>query len=121
MSVSREKHSHRELTHSIAELKEIAHNSSDVVAWYLHKYDTSKGGDATIRGPWNRWLTIFEGIDPKSHGNKDNCGVSDVQVDAEFVCVAMNNFIPLLDLITKMSEEINNIRVEQFFEGIHNE
>lgn len=103
------KHVGHKLQYPIKELKRIALKSTDVVGWYLHKYDSFSGGAATIRGPWNRWVSVFEGIDPRTHGNKKN-HMSTAQEDAEFVCVAMNNFIPLLEKVEALEKEIKSYK-----------
>lgn len=89
--------------------REIVEKSSNVVRWYLHKYDTSTGGKATIRGPFHRWVTVHEGADPTTMGNKDQCGLVDVQDDAEFICLAMNEYPHALDLIQSQQALIKEL------------
>ena len=100
-------------TKRIVDLKKICKESTQVVAWYPHKFDSSTGGSATVRGPWNRWVTIHKGIDPKSHGNQDNCGVAEPQDDAEFIAAAMNYFPTLLNEYEKQKQLIKKLKKEK--------
>ena len=88
----------------IKSLREIASNSSRVVHWYLHSYDSTSGGASTVRGPWNRWITISEGNDPEFKH------IATPQADAKFVYAAMNNFEPLLDRVEQLEAELTKLR-----------
>lgn len=94
---------------TIKEIKGVIFKSSRVNGWYLYKYDSFAGGVATIRGPWNRWISIHEGTDPKSHGNKDNCGMADAQDDAEFVHVAMTELPNLVIEVENLKEKLKTL------------
>lgn len=64
----------------IKEDREIRAKSSQVVAWYPHRFD------GTIRGPFNRWLTVSE----VREEYKNN--VASVGDDVEFFAHAANTW-----------------------------
>ena len=85
-------------------LREIAANSTRVVAWYPHsQYDGYHPGKASIRGPFGRWMLIEGG---ENEPGKLGSGVADLTNDAIFGAEAMNNLVPLCDEIDALRARI---------------
>lgn len=83
------------------ELREIAENSTKVNSWTPHsEYDGYHPGKASVRGPFFRWL-IVEQVD-----ERDRKYVADVYDDAKFAAAAMNNLVPLLNRVDKLTEAL---------------
>ena len=95
-----------EIRNTVEEITEAFKNSTQAVGWYLHKYDRSLGGVATIRGPWHRWVSISE-------GNDDQKGyVADAQVDAEYFAMAINNTPHLIKKVEDLEDKIKKLDFE---------
>lgn len=80
---------------NLKQLREIAAKATQVVSWYPHH----SGGDdhgATVRGPFCRWFRVTA-VDEQYRKH-----VASDYDDAQFAAAAMNNLIPLLDLIEEM-------------------
>ena len=90
-------------------LEEAIKRSTQVVAWYPHhEGDQCKMGEATVRGPWNRWFVV-------SGGNGESArkaGVASTQDDARFAAAAMNNVAKLLEENKKFKREIELLKAK---------
>lgn len=88
----------------LKELRDIASKSTRVVNWYPHYEE--------VRGPYRRWFTCTEvSDDSKKH-------VASKSDDCRFAAAAMNNPVPLLDLIEEQQRELNELRAEQILLGL---
>lgn len=96
------------LTMSREELRKIAEESSDVVAWYPHPEDN------TIRGPFGRWLQVIEG---GSGYPGVPAPIATAENDTRFTAAAMNNLVPLLDELDAMERKIVDLQLELILMG----
>ncbi len=83
----------------LAMLRDLAANSTIVVGWYTHS-DGGYNGEATVRGPFCRWLVQEVAPEYKKH-------VAYGYDDAKFVSAAMNYLVPLLDEIDRLKAQLN--------------
>lgn len=68
-------------------LKEIISKSTKVNSWYAHRSCEDCGpNEATVRGPFGRWLIVVGGQDPHT---------ASVEDDAKY-CAAAMNWLPAL-------------------------
>jgi hypothetical protein len=82
------------------ELREIAENSTKVNSWTPHsEYNGYHPGKASVRGPFFRWFIVQGG-----EGYEKN--VANLFDDAKFAAAAMNNLVPLLDRVDKLTEAL---------------
>jgi len=77
-------------TDKIKKLRELANKSTQVVAWHPHEED------GTIRGPFERWLTVKKVLPRYEHE------VANLSDEVKFVAAALNNFVPLLNEIERL-------------------
>jgi hypothetical protein len=77
-------------------LRDIANNSTRVVAWYPHYSE--------VRGPFCRWFTCSDVSDiyKKDVSSKEN--------DCNFAAAAMNNLVPLLDEVELLRAESKKLK-----------
>ena len=74
--------------YEIAAIRELKEQSTQVVSWYAHgRGDQCQQDQATVRGPYHRWLVVMNGSD---HGS-----LGDVEDDARYAAAAMN-IVPYL-------------------------
>lgn len=82
-------------------LRELAEDSTKVVGWYAHGGgDRCELHEATVRGPFGRWLKISD------VGEKYRHEVALAEDDAKFAAAAMNNLVPLLDYVEELKTNI---------------
>jgi hypothetical protein len=88
-------------------LRNLAKNSTEVVAWYPHsKGDGYHPGRSCVRGPFGRWMLIEGGDNGMGDPVRYPTPVADLDDDAKFAAAAMNNMVPLLDEIDRLEAEI---------------
>lgn len=85
------------------ELRALAAASTGVVAWHPHAGGDSYGPEATVRGPFFRWLKVL----PVQEQYKHN--VAEDVNDAKFAAAAMNNLVPLLDEIDALQARVKEL------------
>lgn len=86
----------------IKALRELAEKATRVNAWYPHGGSDRCGDhEATVRGPFNRWLIVTDTSDP---GYRKH--VADAYDDARFAAAAMNSLVPLLDYIHALEQDL---------------
>ena len=89
-------------------LRNLAKNSTEVVAWYPHsKGDGYHPGRSCVRGPFGRWMLIEGGDNGMGDPVKYPTPVADLDDDAKFAAAAMNNMVPLLDEVERLETELN--------------
>jgi len=90
------------------ELLRVARAATQVVNWYSHgPYDGYHPGEASVRGPFFRWLIVKEGDGWDKSKPKP---VADVEDDAKFAAMAMNNLVPLVESLREAVETIEAIQ-----------
>ena len=86
----------------LKELRELAELSTKVVSWYPHGPEATD--EATVRGPFCRWLKVSNvSSEYRKH-------VADPKDEAKFVAAAMNNLVPLLDHVDRLTKRLEHLQ-----------
>lgn len=85
----------KSITEKLDEMLRVARAATQVVNWYPHgPYDGYHPGAASVRGPFWRWLIVNEG---RGWDQSKPKPVANVEDDAKFAAMAMNNLVPLVE------------------------
>lgn len=80
---------------NLSKILELCSRATQVVSWYPHgPYDGYHPGEASVRGPFCRWLIVKEGGGWDESKPKP---VANVEDDAEFAAAAMNNIVAIIE------------------------
>ena len=89
----------------LEKLKELEKKSTRVVQWYVYpEGDGYHPGQASVRGPFGRWLLVNGADDAPAEE------VATKTDDAKFAAAAMNNFLPLIEEVERLRKEVAEVR-----------
>ena len=91
----------------IKKIRELAAKSTKVVQWWPYsQYDGYTSPNASVRGPFCRWLIVTGATE----GQQGYEHVADLYDDAQFAAAAMNNIVPALDRIARLESALKKAK-----------
>jgi hypothetical protein len=99
----------------IEELKELKSKSTVVNGWYPHGAEGDENSEATVRGPFCRWLKVSQ-VQPEYRKH-----VADMADDAKYAAAAMNSapkLVAALEEFLKLEDSEDNDFFDQYYRAV---